>query len=173
MNMLGYIDECAPMQGERLNKLNEAEFRKFSAYMVSGAIESVVPRSELPEFAIQPSAGSRRGQQYVTANGQKISNEGEQLVEALTDEHLKVKMKYQVADVTKALCSVGQVCDQGNVLVFTEGGGWIHNRATKNNTHFEREGKMYVLNTWVRQPAPAAGSTRPFEGRGTRRLTAW
>ena len=124
--------------GRRPEQVERAEFRNISAYMDSGAIESVVPRSELPEFLIQPSAGSRRGQQYVTANGHKISNEGEQLVEALTDEHQKVKMMYQVADVTNALCSVGQVCDQGNVLVFTERGGWIHNRATKKNTQFER-----------------------------------
>ena len=75
-------------------------------------------------------------------------------------------MKYQVAEVTKALCSVGQMCDQGNVLVFTSTGGYIHHPATQKKTRFAREGKMYVLNTWVRQPSegrsPAGRPASPF-----------
>ena len=65
-------------------------------------------------------------------------------------------MRYQVADVTKALCSVGQVCDLDNVLVFTKTGGFIHNLATKRRTPFPREGKMYMLHTWVKN-GPGGG----------------
>ena len=83
-------------------------------------------------------------------------------MEALTDHYAAVKMKYQVANVTKALCSVGQVCDQGNVLVFTQSGGFIHNMASKRNTKFAREGKMYVLNTWVKRHPQENRPVAPF-----------
>ena len=115
-----------------------AECRKFSAYIDSGAIESVVPKNELPEFDVKPSVGSRRGQEYVTAKMAIICNEGEQTVEALTDGYKPVRVKYQVAEMTKALCSAGQMCNQGIVLVFTSTGGYIHHQATKNNTPFAR-----------------------------------
>lgn len=140
-----------------LNQLNGEEYRKFSAYIDSGAIESVAPRKELPEFAIRESAGSRRGQHYATANGARIPNEGEQMVEALTNEYVPVQMKYQVANVTKALCSVGQVCDQDNAVLFTKTGGYILNLRNKWKTPFSREGKMYVLDTWVKNKTTADG----------------
>ena len=130
---------------------------------------------ELPELDVKPWVGSRRGQEYVTANSVGICNEGEQAVEALTDGYKPVRIKYQVAEVTKALCSAGQMCDQGNVLVFTSTGGYIHHQATQKKTPFAREGNMYVLNTWVRQPSeegrsPAGRPASPFCGPGAARL---
>ena len=46
-----------------------------------------------------------------------ICNEGEHTVEALTDGYKPVMMKYHVAEVTKALCPIGQMCYEGAVLV--------------------------------------------------------
>ena len=58
-HVMGFMGET-----EETNKLNQlsAEYRKFSAYIDSGPIESVVPKKELPEFDVKPSVGSRRGQ---------------------------------------------------------------------------------------------------------------
>ena len=49
---------------EENHKLNQvsAECRMFSAYIDSGAIESVVTKNEMPESGVKPSVGSRRGQ---------------------------------------------------------------------------------------------------------------
>ena len=88
-HVLGFMGEK-----EETNKLNQLriEYRMFSAYLDPGPIESVVPRNELPEFDVKPSVGSRRGQEYVTANGARICNEGEQTVGALTVGYKPVRM---------------------------------------------------------------------------------
>ena len=104
---LRFMGGCDNRGGDNLNQLKEAGSWTCSAYVDSGALDCVAPKEGLPEFEMKSSVGIRRGHQYVTANGPQICNEGEQRVEALTDRHKPVKMKYQVAEVTKALCSVG------------------------------------------------------------------
>ena len=69
-------------------------------------------------------------------------------------------MTFQVADVTKPLCSVGQVCDAGggplgSAVVFTRSAGFILNLDSKVKTEFSRENKMYMLHTWI-EDAPEA-----------------
>ena len=78
---LSSTGDCEACAGN-LNQLN-GESRKFLSYVDSGAIERVVPKHGLPEFKVKSPVGSRRGQQYVTANGARICNEDEQTVEAL------------------------------------------------------------------------------------------
>ena len=62
---------------DNLSQLTGTVLSKCPAYVDSGAVESVVPMHELPEFEVVSSVGSRRGHQYVTANRARICNEGE------------------------------------------------------------------------------------------------
>ena len=123
----------------------------------SGAIESVAPPDMAPQFAVRPSAGSQRGQQYVTASGDEIPNEGEQVVPAMSRDGNMLPHRWQIADVTRPLQSVGELCDQGNRVTFGRGGGVIQNLAIGETSSLSRENGTYILDLWI---PPAAGFPR-------------
>jgi hypothetical protein len=41
--------------------------------------------------------------------------------------------------------SVSKVCDEGNIVVFKQRGGYIQNEKTGKKTSFSREGNVYAL----------------------------
>ena len=51
----------------------------------SGVGESVINPADLPDITPQPSAGSKRGQQYVGPGGELMNNLGEQVVDLETE----------------------------------------------------------------------------------------
>ena len=57
-------------------------------------------------------------------------------------------MTYAVADVTVPLDSVCQMCDAGNVVVFTAQGGYVAGPSGKIT--FVRDKDTFVRKTWVR-----------------------
>ena len=71
-------------------------------------------------------------------------------------------MTFQVTDVQKHLCSVAEICDRGNRVVFGINGGVIHNLRTNSITPFKRKGGIYMLDLWINQSEPAkTGFGRP------------
>ena len=130
-----------------MNGLEEGWMR-FANIMDSGAAESVAPPSTCPHFPLMESPGSRAGQEYRTAGGERLKNKGQRQVQAWTEEGCPVGMTYQVAEVTKPLNSVSKMCDAGNVVTFTAHGGTMKNLWTGTTTRFGRESGVYVLNTW-------------------------
>ena len=65
-------------------------------------------------------------------------------MEVYANEGLPANATFQVADVTRPLCSIARVCDQGNVVVFSASGGYIENK-DGNKTYFERSNNVYTL----------------------------
>ena len=88
--------------------------------MDSEAAECVAPRSPAPGVEVRQSEGSRRGQRYLSATGEKLRNEGEKHILVITSEGCNTRVLYQVADVKRPLTSIGNVCDRGSVVVFRE-----------------------------------------------------
>ena len=127
------------------------EWVKVSSVVDSGAADNVTNRQTAPKVPVRPSEGSRRGQKYVAANGEKIMNEGEQELQVVTEEGAKANVKYQITDVKRPLMSVGKLCDRGNRVIFGRGGGVIHNVRTGTVTSFKRSGGIYTVDLWVRQ----------------------
>jgi hypothetical protein len=69
---------------------------------------------------------------------------------------------YQIADVSRALNAVTEICDAGhpdygNRVIFGRGGGVIENIETGKQTPFNREGNIYCLDYWVK---PFPGQVR-------------
>ena len=95
---------------ERANGLDEGWVR-VSSIMDSGLAESVAPHTTYPHSPLTESLGSRAGQEYRTAGGERLRNQGERHIQACTDEWCLVGMTYPVADVTKPLKSVSKMCD--------------------------------------------------------------
>jgi hypothetical protein len=135
----------------------EVKWAKLEAVVDSGAAESVAPSSMAPWLPTVPSEGSRRGQCYLSASGAKLENKGEKKFNMITAEGHWGEATFQVAEVTRPLCSVTKICDRGNKVVFEADGGYIYNYDTGVKTAFSRQNNVYVMEMYVEEPADFAG----------------
>ena len=113
----------------------------------SGASENVISPGCAPSVRTRPSAGSREGVCYVTANGMVMQNYGEKDLRVLTEEGHKCRLTMQVTDVSKPLMSVSRICDAGHKVVFESGGGYIEHVESGQVTRFQRVDNVYRLKT--------------------------
>ena len=75
-------------------------------------------------------------------------------------------MVFQVAAVNKILASIAGICDNGNSVLFRSDGGTITNLKDGREIKFRRQGNVYVMDMWVRNPRPSltSGSRRNLPG---------
>jgi hypothetical protein len=125
--------------------------------MDSGCGVSVAPPGMCPSHPIMESEGSRHGQEFMSASEHELPNLGEQLLAVVMEDGKETNIKYQIADVSRALNSVTEICDAGHHVIFGRGGGSIVNIATGKETPFKREGNIYCLDYWVK---PFTGQER-------------
>ena len=127
---------------------------KIKGVMDSGASESVAPPSMCPHYDIKESPGSKIGQNYVSASDDLIPNLGEQVLDVVTHDGRNGQVKYQMADVSRPLNSVSEICDAGGeygqYVIFGRHGGAIINLETGRQTKFPREDGIYSLEFWVK-----------------------
>jgi hypothetical protein len=129
-----------------LNAVGSNEYMKGMMITIdSGASENVIGPSMAPGTPILPSAGSRAGVQYITANGMTMPNMGEKHLHVLTCEGHKCLLNMQVTDVNKPLMSVARICDAGHEVVFSARGGVIRHLTTGQETKFNRVDNVYRL----------------------------
>ena len=145
------------------NLQSEQPWVKVESVMDSGAAESVAPPDLAPWVEVQESEGSRRGQTYVSASGDRLPNLGEKRLQVTTEEGNKALATYQVADVTRPLCSISKVCDRGNTVTFTASGGYISGK-NGERTSFRRQNNVYVLDMYLRNPGGAASERMASSG---------
>ena len=142
-----------------LNEVNDGpRWRRITSVMDSGAADSVAPEDIASWVPVAESAGSKRGQHYLSASGDRLPNLGQKRLQVVTDEGKETTTTYQIADVTRPLCAVSKACDSGNVVVFTKEGGFVQS-PNGERTKFRRDQNVYLLDTWIREPA--SGFTRP------------
>ncbi len=82
----------------------------------------------------------------------------------MTGEGNPAEATFQVADVTRPLCSVTKICDRGNRVIFDNKGGYIENLATGVQTRFCRQNNVYVMEMYLEEEMAAPGFTRPRDG---------
>jgi hypothetical protein len=136
----------------------------------SGASASVAHPGLCPEYPVNPSAGSRSGQRFVSASGDVIENLGEQCLDVVTEDGSEGQVLYQSADVARPLNSVTELCDaggkDGQLVVFSKWGGMIWNPATNRRVPFQREDGVYQLGFWVK-PKKKEGEASGFTRQGS------
>jgi hypothetical protein len=119
----------------------------------SGCVEHVMDITHAPGHAafMVASQGSRRLQNFVVGNGQKVPNEGEV---ALNMECGGVPLRsvFQVAEVTRPLMSVGRVCDQGMKCLFDDKSALVLAPDGTEVCRFERQGGLYVAKLMLKNP---------------------
>ena len=135
-------------------------FRRVRSVMDSGATKGVMHPDSFPDFPIQPSPGSKRGAVFGTAGSDELPNLGMWTLPALTAEGNRTMLASQVAEVSLPLSSVGEKCDEGNVVIFSSKGGLICNVQNGTLESFNREEGVYVLEQWVPPASAVSGFTR-------------
>ena len=89
----------------------------FDGALDSGCVEHVCAQIDVPQYVVEPSAGSRAGQGFVVGNGDHLPNKGQATLnlEATDGDGAvnEIKPCFQIAQVTRPLMSVSKVCDHG------------------------------------------------------------
>ena len=132
----------------------------------SGAAETVLPSSWFRSHKLLETDASRSGVYYTTANGVKVYNEGEKtLTMCHFESSEKRDMKFQVADVKKALGSANNIVRNGNRIVMDlddDGNeyAYIENKSSGEKLWLRQSEGFYVLDMLV-APPEAAPPARP------------
>ena len=118
----------------------------------SGASESVCPPSMAPLWAIEDSPGSKIGLHYLSANGGRIANRGQQRLPIELAGGVRTHAVFQVADVSRPLISVAKLAEAGKAVIFGCSGGVIRDIATGVDTPFERRDGIYIFKMKIPPP---------------------
>ena len=128
----------------------------------SGCTNHVMDAEDAPGYSVQPSVGSRRGQNFIVGNGETIPNEGEVHLNmdapAGDGSHVPITTNFQVAEINRPLMSVSRICDQGYTCLFTRDGAQVLDQNQQPICRFERSNGLYVASMRLRPPEPF---TRP------------
>ena len=124
----------------------------------SGAAASAIPQDLLSDHPVTPGEASKRGVNYLAANGDRAPNLGEMKLQVVTKEQFVSNMTFQVANVNKPILSVGEITKSGNKVEFDTAGGTITHLKSRKKIYFKKRGGIYILEVLV---APwAKGQTR-------------
>ena len=162
MGNVGYVGALFDPEEEVHHLRSERRWARMETVVDSGAAESVAPSSMAPWIPTVPSEGSKRGQVYMSANGAKLANLGEKHFQVMTAEGNPAAATFQVAEVTRPLCSVTRICDRGNTVVFTAEGGYIQNTASGVKSNFSRRNNVYVMEMYVEEPPTSSTAAADF-----------
>ena len=105
---------------------------------------------------------------YAAADGTLLANEGKKTFNGLTTSGKKMKMDWQLADVTEPLASVSRLCERGHRVVFDDsedGGGYIQQKSTGARTPLRKSRGVYEVDVRIRVPEKSKDSA----GTGFRR----
>ena len=147
--------------------------------MDTGAGKSCAPRGLASGYNVQPSAGSRAGQNFVGPGGERYPNEGEVKLPFITEHGRPACGAFQVAEgLTKPLAAISDSCDKGNLSVFDNDGSFLINRESeegkairelvnkaRDKVQMYRKNGVYVMPVWLQSPEEVAKSA-PFQRQG-------
>ena len=136
----------------------------------SGSGEHVADPDDAPGYALEPSPGSRMGQNFVGAGGERIPNEGEMQLNLEvpngTERTTPLRSTFQGAKVTRPLHSVSKICDEGFEVRFKKGAATILNANGKLVARYERKGGLYVATMRLKPPSPKKALPESFRRQG-------
>ena len=87
--------------------------------------------------------GIQRGQKFIAESNHSANNEGQRTVRFRTTDGSRRN---------KILASIAGICDNGNSEMFRSDGGMITNLKDGREIQFRRQGNVYVMDMWVRNP---------------------
>ena len=122
----------------------------------SGAGAHVINKRDAPGYKVTPSAMSRSGAAFLAADGGRIQNYGEVMVNMVAKDSKggthRVSSKFEAADVTRALWSVGLICDSGLDVQFSSEKALVTDKAGSEVCVFTRCNGLYVAEVQIENP---------------------
>ena len=104
-------------------------------------------------MTVEANDASRRGVQYEVANGHRIPNLGQQVLNGLSDaEGLSRTITAQVCEVNRPLLSVKRLLETGHAVVLSDSGGYVEHLASGERLALTRSDGMFMLKLWVPTP---------------------
>ena len=134
----------------------------------SGACDHVMDvESDAPGYEIRDSASSRRGGCFIVGNGERVSNDGQAILNLETGGGLgqpsqvqHFQSVFQAARVTRPLMSVSRICSNGFQCVFDDKRARVLDDGGQEVCVFERKGGLYVSRMRLKSPSPFGGQAR-------------
>ncbi len=149
------------------NELNMAEVPEFidiDVVVDSGAGAHVMNKRDCPGYVVHESELAKAGASFKAANGSPIKNYGEVRLELLAKDSKgtshNIKTKFEAADVTRALWSVGVLCDAGLDVKFDKEKAVVIDANGVEVCVAYRKNGLYVSKVKIRNPKHA-GFQRP------------
>jgi len=138
-------------------------YTKVTVALDSGAGAHVINKSAVPGHPVQPSALSEAGAAFLAADGGRIRNHGEVRLNLMakdgSGQQHRISSTFAAADVSRALWSVGLICDSGLKVDFTSSKATVSDQGGKELCVFLRQNGLYVAEVEVENPG--------FQRRGT------
>ena len=125
------------------------------------------PTRHFRQFQMRPSAGSKAGQVFVTANENKIANEGEKVVRFKTREGEQCQVTVQCANVAMPIFSTRKL-GRTHRSVFADehqDRGYLEHRTTGARTHFFSKDGVYFLRIKLTPEVPEVQQPKRGFGR--------
>jgi len=148
----------AELRAAEAEQQQAPRYVKMKVALDSGAGTHVINMEDAPGYEVKPSVMSQSGAAFLAADGGRIRNHGEVHVNMLTHDSKgqahKVTSRFEAADVTRALWSVGLICDSGLDVRFTSERALVLDKHGKEVCMFARSNGLYVAEVEVEIPSP-------------------
>ncbi len=150
------------ISGDAVNATTEelnpyGQWEEVEIIVDSGATVPVFPPRIGKLYQVQPSEGSRNGDEYRVANGERIPNLGEKIFPVLTEENTVRGVTAQIADVTDPLQSVRHMNANFNGVWLYGDESFSVNMVTGEVNRIIDNGKNFVMKAWIIPPDEVAG----------------
>ena len=112
----------------------------------SGCVDHIADLADVPGYrcVLEPSAGSKRWQNFVVGNGAGVPNEGQVRLRMKTAEGKLMASVFQVAEITRPLMSVSKICDQDIFCLFSKKEARVITESGDVLAVFQRDGGLYT-----------------------------
>ena len=123
----------------------------------SGACANVTPAGI---FSLEKSL-LKLEPKFFGADGSPIKNLGSMAAAGTNEEGVAMKIDFDIAKVTRPLLSVHKMTSNGHKVIFDDSGGYIQVKGSSNRIKLRPEGRLFMLDLWVKVPQEIADSS-PF-----------
>ena len=137
---------------------DEPEFVDMEVALDSACARHVGSRADFPNYSVMEGEGSRRGQEFITAAGDTISNQGEIAAALVAADEREISSTFQITAVTRPLWSVSQILDnlpEDHEAKFKRQTASIRRGDGTEIAQFTRKGGLYVCKLKLRNPKHA------------------
>ena len=147
LSLLKDDEEEEIMMNEETKEEEKGGWVKVTATVDSGSAEHALPSKSFDK--VPTNKGPKYGRKYLTANGEKIANEGEKMLKMVTSAGVPVGVMWQMTKVVKPLLSVKKLSAGGSTVILEDRQPRIIDKRGFV-TPLRIQGGVFVVDLWIR-----------------------